>query len=54
MMFGPNAVIVLMVASALVAWVFGWAAGRASGKVHAIEAVHDINLSESGGDEDAE
>ena len=31
-------------------YVFGWAAGRSSGKVEAIEATHGIDL-DQGGDE---
>lgn len=33
----------------VVAYIFGWTAGRSSGKVDALESAHDIDL--SGGDD---
>jgi hypothetical protein len=46
---GPVLLFAGFVLTFLVGYFLGWGAGRASGKVAAIEAAHDIDLSGNGG-----
>lgn len=53
-MAGLLAIAVATVGVAVFAYTMGWSHGRASGKVAALEAELDVDLSADGGENDAE